>query len=55
MSSRDQRILDTLDHLIIKAPELGICQAVLINLKNDILFVMGQRDGMEEAMKYARI
>ena len=48
---RDTTLLSAIDDMIRLAPAIGICPMVFKNIKEEVLFIMGERDGLKEALK----
>lgn len=55
MSKRDEILLASIDDMIRTAPKLGICPLVFQKLKEEVLFIMGERDGLKASAKAAKI
>ena len=54
-SERDEALLAAIDDMIQTAPKLGICPLVFQKLKEEVLFIMGERDGLKASAKAAKI
>lgn len=55
IGERDKALLASIDDMIRLAPKLGICPLVFKNLKEEVLFIMGERDGLKASAKAAKI
>lgn len=51
MNKRDKDLLETIDDMIRLSPEIGVCPVVFKTIKEEVLFIMGERDGLKEALK----
>lgn len=54
-NDRDFALLSAIDDMIADAPHIGVCSVALRKVKEEVLFIMGERDGLKEALKNARI
>ena len=51
MNKRDNDLLEAIDDMIRLAPEIGVCPVFFKTIKEEVLFIMGERDGLKEALK----
>lgn len=51
LNERDMKLLSSIDDMIRLAPEIGVCPMAFKTLKEEVLFIMGERDALKEAIK----
>lgn len=51
MNSRDHELLSMIEEAKNAATAAGLCPKAYKKIKEEVLFIMGERDGLKEAIK----